>query len=41
MYSMFEIKFNLYLLFQGFIQHQNAYLRNAWNILDFTIVLIG
>ena len=26
---------------QGFIQHQNAYLRNAWNILDFTIVMIG
>ena len=26
---------------QGFIKHQNAYLRNAWNILDFTIVMIG
>jgi len=26
---------------QGFFQHQNAYLRNAWNILDFTIVMIG
>jgi voltage-dependent calcium channel L type alpha-1D len=25
----------------GFIEHQNAYLRNSWNILDFTIVMIG
>ena len=29
------------IIAQGFIQHQNAYLRNAWNILDFTIVMIG
>jgi len=29
------------ILAYGFIQHQNAYLRNSWNILDFTIVLIG
>jgi len=25
----------------GFITHPNAYLRNTWNILDFTIVMIG
>jgi len=25
----------------GFISHPNAYLRNTWNILDFTIVMIG
>jgi len=25
----------------GFILHQNAYLKNTWNILDFTIVMIG
>jgi len=25
----------------GFISHQNAYLKNTWNILDFTIVMIG
>ena len=29
------------IIAQGFIRHQNAYLRNAWNILDFTIVMIG
>ena len=25
----------------GFILHAGAYLRNGWNILDFTIVVIG
>merc|ERR1719471_2858767 len=25
----------------GFISHPNSYLRNTWNILDFTIVMIG
>ena len=25
----------------SFIAHPNAYLRNTWNILDFTIVMIG
>merc|ERR1719266_1533526 len=25
----------------GFWQHPTAYLRNAWNLLDFTIVMIG
>jgi len=25
----------------GFIAHPTAYLRNSWNILDFTIVMIG
>ena len=25
----------------GFFSHPNAYLRNTWNILDFTIVMIG
>jgi len=25
----------------GFVAHQNAYLKNTWNILDFTIVMIG
>merc|ERR1719167_205302 len=29
------------IIAQGFFQHQNAYLRNGWNILDFTIVIIG
>jgi len=25
----------------GFVAHQGAYLRNSWNLLDFTIVVIG
>ena len=29
------------IIAQGFFQHQNAYLRNGWNILDFIIVIIG
>ena len=29
------------ILAYGFISHPNSYLRNTWNILDFTIVMIG
>ena len=29
------------IIAQGLFQHQNAYLRNGWNILDFIIVIIG
>ena len=25
----------------GFVLHAGAYLRNGWNMLDFTIVVIG
>lgn len=25
----------------GFMMHPGAYLRNGWNLLDFTIVVIG
>lgn len=25
----------------GFVAHEGAYLRNSWNLLDFTIVVIG
>lgn len=25
----------------GFMLHNGAYLRNGWNLLDFTIVVIG
>ena len=25
----------------GFVLHAGAYLRNAWNILDFVIVVVG
>ncbi|XP_050519467.1 muscle calcium channel subunit alpha-1 isoform X6 [Diabrotica virgifera virgifera] len=29
------------ILAYGFLMHQGAYLRNGWNLLDFTIVVIG
>lgn len=29
------------ILAYGFIAHSGAYLRNGWNLLDFTIVVIG
>jgi voltage-dependent calcium channel L type alpha-1D len=25
----------------GFVAHPGSYLRNGWNLLDFTIVVIG
>ena len=27
------------IIAQGLINHKNAYLRNGWNIVDFTVVL--
>jgi len=29
------------ILGMGFVMHKNSYLRDYWNILDFTVVLIG
>ena len=29
------------IIAKGFWQHEEAYLRNTWNFLDFTIVMIG
>ena len=31
----------LKIVANGLMMHRNAYLRNGWNILDFTIVMIG
>ncbi|XP_055884029.1 muscle calcium channel subunit alpha-1-like isoform X4 [Biomphalaria glabrata] len=31
----------LKIIAYGFVMHQGAYLRNGWNALDFTIVIIG
>ena len=31
----------LKIIAMGFVLHPGAYLRNGWNILDFSIVLIG
>ena len=31
----------LKIVANGLVMHRNAYLRNGWNILDFSIVIIG
>lgn len=38
---LFAIEMVLKILAQGFIIHYNAYLRDAWNWLDFVVVVTG
>mmetsp|Transcript_58372 Transcript_58372/g.186072 ORF Transcript_58372/g.186072 Transcript_58372/m.186072 type:complete len:1616 (+) Transcript_58372:485-5332(+) len=38
---LFALEMTLKVLVLGFAFHQNAYLRNAWNVLDFFIVVVG
>ena len=38
---LFTIEMFLKILAQGFIIHYNAYLRDAWNWLDFIVVVTG
>ena len=38
---IFTIEAVIKIIADGFILHPGAYLRNAWNILDFVIVVIG
>ena len=38
---IFTTECTMKILAYGFISHPNSYLRNTWNILDFTIVMIG
>ena len=38
---LFTIEMVLKILAQGFIIHKNAYLRDAWNWLDFIVVVTG
>lgn len=38
---VFTIECVLKIISMGFLFHSGAYLRNAWNILDFIIVVIG
>lgn len=38
---VFTIECVLKVIALGFLFHAGAYLRNAWNILDFIIVVIG
>lgn len=38
---VFTVECVLKVIALGFLFHSGAYLRNAWNILDFIIVVIG
>ena len=38
---VFTIEAILKIVAYGFAFHPGAYLRNAWNVLDFAIVVIG
>ena len=38
---LFSVEMTLKILAQGFILHYNAYLRDAWNWLDFVVVITG
>lgn len=38
---IFTIECVMKIIAYGFVAHSGAYLRNSWNLLDFTIVVIG
>uniref|UniRef100_A0A8D8MH66 Voltage-dependent calcium channel type D subunit alpha-1 n=1 Tax=Cacopsylla melanoneura TaxID=428564 RepID=A0A8D8MH66_9HEMI len=38
---IFTVECVMKILAYGFVAHPGAYLRNGWNLLDFTIVVIG
>lgn len=38
---IFTIETFLKIIAYGLVMHQNAYVRNGWNMLDFVIVVIG
>ena len=38
---IFTIECVMKIIAYGFVAHSGAYLRNTWNLLDFTIVVIG
>lgn len=39
--GIFTLEFILKTIAMGFILHRNAYLRDAWNWLDFIVVITG
>lgn len=39
--AIFVVEAGLKIVTRGFILHPDAYLRNAWNILDFIVVVTG
>lgn len=38
---IFTVECVMKIISYGFVMHPGAYLRNGWNFLDFTIVVIG
>ena len=38
---IFSIEMALKIITQGFIMQQFSYLRDPWNVLDFTVVVLG
>lgn len=38
---IFTVECVMKIIAYGFVAHPGAYLRNGWNILDFSIVVIG
>uniref|UniRef100_A0A8C5FYN5 Voltage-dependent L-type calcium channel subunit alpha n=1 Tax=Gouania willdenowi TaxID=441366 RepID=A0A8C5FYN5_GOUWI len=38
---IFTIETFLKIIAYGFVMHQNSYVRNGWNMLDFVIVIVG
>ena len=38
---LFTLEAALKILSTGFIVHENAYLRDGWNWIDFTVVIFG
>jgi len=38
---IFTVECVMKIIAYGFVAHPGAYLRNGWNLLDFTIVVIG
>jgi len=38
---IFTVECFMKIIAYGFVAHPGAYLRNTWNLLDFTIVVIG
>lgn len=39
--AIFCVEALLKIMAFGFVLHPGSYLRNGWNILDFTVVVVG
>ena len=39
--GIFTVETALKILALGFVLHRGSYLRNAWNIMDFIVVVTG